>query len=129
MQFRELDVSDVRHAVVWFADTNSRTYDEYVSELASGRPSWMPVHRLDGFWRENASKLNERDHEQLKLVLLHMLTLNWPLNYLLFNPHLPIEHGRSRRARRRSARLRTVCQTLRARVAVGRSPSGCASPR
>lgn len=77
-------MSDVRHAVVWSVDTNSRTYDEYVSELASGHLSWTPVHGSDEFWRENASKLNEKDYEQLKLVLLHMLSLNWLLNYLLF---------------------------------------------
>ncbi|KAF8556913.1 ARM repeat-containing protein [Imleria badia] len=36
------------------------TYDEYVSELASGHLSWTPVHGSDEFWRENAPKLNEK---------------------------------------------------------------------
>jgi len=45
-----------------------RTYDEYISELASGHLSWTPVHESDDFWKENATKLNEKDHEQLKSV-------------------------------------------------------------
>ncbi|KAH0830290.1 ATPase V1 complex subunit H [Lanmaoa asiatica] len=45
------------------------TYDEYVSELASGHLSWTPVHESDDFWRENASKLNEKDYEQLKILI------------------------------------------------------------
>jgi len=48
------------------------TYDEYASELQSGHLSWSPVHDSDDFWRENAIKLNERDYEQLK-VLINLL--------------------------------------------------------
>jgi V-type H+-transporting ATPase subunit H len=43
-----------------------RTYDEYTSELASGHLSWTPVHESEDFWKENATKLNEKDYEQLK---------------------------------------------------------------
>ncbi|KAG1759401.1 ATPase V1 complex subunit H [Suillus occidentalis] len=45
------------------------TYDEYLSELASGHLSWTPVHESDAFWRENASRLNDRDYEQLKTLI------------------------------------------------------------
>ncbi|EIW85361.1 ATPase V1 complex subunit H [Coniophora puteana RWD-64-598 SS2] len=45
------------------------TYDEYASELASGHLSWTPVHESDEFWRENATKLNDKNHEQLKTLL------------------------------------------------------------
>ncbi|KAF6764976.1 armadillo-type protein [Ephemerocybe angulata] len=38
------------------------TYDEYVSELESGHLSWTPVH-------ENAIKLNDKDHKQLKRLV------------------------------------------------------------
>lgn len=48
------------------------TYDEYISELASGHLSWTPVHESEDFWRENATKLNDKDFEQLR-VLLHIL--------------------------------------------------------
>ncbi|KDR81383.1 hypothetical protein GALMADRAFT_59324 [Galerina marginata CBS 339.88] len=45
------------------------TYDEYVSELASGHLSWTPVHESDDFWKENATRLNDNDHEQLKTLI------------------------------------------------------------
>ena len=43
-----------------------RTYDEYTSELASGHLSWTPVHESDDFWKENATRLNAKDYEQLR---------------------------------------------------------------
>lgn len=42
------------------------TYDEYTSELASGHLSWTPVHESDEFWRENATRLNDKNYKQLK---------------------------------------------------------------
>ncbi|KAF8163080.1 armadillo-type protein [Crassisporium funariophilum] len=45
------------------------TYDEYTSELASGHLSWTPVHESDDFWKENATKLNEKDYEQLRTLI------------------------------------------------------------
>ncbi|KAF7359406.1 V-type proton ATPase subunit H [Mycena sanguinolenta] len=45
------------------------TYDEYSSELTSGHLSWTPVHESDDFWKENATKLNDKDHEQLKVLV------------------------------------------------------------
>ncbi|GBE82511.1 ATPase V1 complex subunit H [Sparassis latifolia] len=45
------------------------TYDEYSSELISGHLSWTPVHESDLFWKENAEKLNNKDHEQLKMLI------------------------------------------------------------
>ncbi|KAG6812765.1 hypothetical protein H0H92_000680 [Tricholoma furcatifolium] len=44
-------------------------YDEYMSELASGHLSWTPVHESDDFWKENASKLNDNDCQQLQILL------------------------------------------------------------
>jgi hypothetical protein len=40
------------------------------------------VHESDDFWRENASKLNEKDYEQLKLVSCLMLAPDWALTTL-----------------------------------------------
>ncbi|KAL4065312.1 armadillo-type protein [Scleroderma yunnanense] len=51
------------------------TYDEYISELASGHLSWTPVHESEEFWRENASRLNEKDHAQLK-ALIRLLSMD-----------------------------------------------------
>lgn len=56
------------HHISDLACVFKRTYDEYISELASGHLSWTPVHESDDFWKENATKLNEKDHEQLKSV-------------------------------------------------------------
>jgi len=45
------------------------TYDEYSSELTSGHLSWTPVHESVDFWKENAVKLNDKDYEQLKILI------------------------------------------------------------
>ncbi|EIM82503.1 ATPase V1 complex subunit H [Stereum hirsutum FP-91666 SS1] len=45
------------------------TWDEYSSELASGHLSWTPVHESDMFWKENAVKLNDKDHADLKQLI------------------------------------------------------------
>ncbi|KAF9459349.1 armadillo-type protein [Collybia nuda] len=55
------------------------TYDEYTSELTSGHLSWTPVHESEDFWKENATRLNDRDCEQLKSLIA-----------LLFNSTDPI---------------------------------------
>ncbi|KDQ13172.1 hypothetical protein BOTBODRAFT_33784 [Botryobasidium botryosum FD-172 SS1] len=45
------------------------TYDEYTSELSSGHLSWTPVHESEMFWKENALRLNDREFEQLKILV------------------------------------------------------------
>ncbi|KIP10325.1 hypothetical protein PHLGIDRAFT_125667 [Phlebiopsis gigantea 11061_1 CR5-6] len=45
------------------------TYDEYSSELLSGHLSWTPVHESELFWKENVTKLNDKDYAQLKLLV------------------------------------------------------------
>merc|ERR1712156_800784 len=45
------------------------SYDEYVSEVHSGRLEWSPVHRSERFWRENADRLNEKNYELLKMLI------------------------------------------------------------
>lgn len=52
---------------------NIRTYDEYSSELTSGHLSWTPVHESEAFWKDNANKLNDKDYEQLKSVLVYFV--------------------------------------------------------
>ena len=42
------------------------------------------MHESDDFWRENASRLNEKDHEQLKLVLRLKLPPEWALTTFFF---------------------------------------------
>merc|ERR1712088_583057 len=48
------------------------SFDEYVTEVHSGRLEWSPVHRSEKFWRENADKMNEKNYELLKM-LIHLL--------------------------------------------------------
>lgn len=48
------------------------SYDEYVTEVHSGRLEWSPVHRSEKFWRENAHRLNDKNYELLKM-LIHLL--------------------------------------------------------
>ncbi|XP_077989685.1 V-type proton ATPase subunit H-like [Glandiceps talaboti] len=45
------------------------SFDEYTSELKSGRLEWSPVHKSEKFWRENASRLNEKNYELLKILV------------------------------------------------------------
>jgi len=42
------------------------SFDEYVTEVKSGRLEWSPVHKEIRFWRENAHKLNDMNYELLK---------------------------------------------------------------
>lgn len=55
------------------------SFDEYSTEVKSGRLEWSPVHKSEKFWRENAGRLNEKNYELLK-ILIHLLeTANDPL--------------------------------------------------
>jgi V-type H+-transporting ATPase subunit H len=51
------------------------SYDEYLTEIRSGRLEWSPVHRSEKFWRENAYKLNDANYEMLK-ILINLLETN-----------------------------------------------------
>jgi len=48
------------------------TFDEYVAEVKSGKLEWSPVHRSERFWRENATRLNDKKHELLKLLVNYL---------------------------------------------------------
>ncbi|VDD90676.1 unnamed protein product [Enterobius vermicularis] len=45
------------------------SFDEYVTELKSGRLQWSPVHKSEKFWRENAQRFNEKDFELVKALI------------------------------------------------------------
>ena len=53
------------HANVNFC-TFTSSFDEYSTEVKSGRLEWSPVHKSEKFWRENAARLNEKNYELLK---------------------------------------------------------------
>ncbi|XP_024082413.1 V-type proton ATPase subunit H [Cimex lectularius] len=48
------------------------SFDEYATEVKTGRLEWSPVHRSAQFWRENAGRLNEKNYELLR-ILIHLL--------------------------------------------------------
>nr|CAD7456256.1 unnamed protein product [Timema tahoe] len=55
------------------------SFDEYATEVKSGRLEWSPVHKSAKFWRENAPRLNEKNYELLR-ILIHLLdTVKDPL--------------------------------------------------
>jgi V-type H+-transporting ATPase subunit H len=37
------------------------TYDEYLSELESGKLVWSPTHESEDFWKENGARLGQED--------------------------------------------------------------------
>merc|ERR1712121_539781 len=55
------------------------SYDEYVTEVKSGRLEWSPVHRSERFWRENAAHLNDKNYELLKILIQLLETSKDPL--------------------------------------------------
>ncbi|KAF8310207.1 ATPase V1 complex subunit H [Clavulina sp. PMI_390] len=55
------------------------TYEEYVTELESGHLTWSPVHESETFWKENASRLNERDYTLLRELVGLLKTSEDPL--------------------------------------------------
>jgi V-type H+-transporting ATPase subunit H len=45
------------------------TFDEYSSEILSGKLEWSPPHQSEMFWKQNASKLNDNNGELLKILV------------------------------------------------------------
>lgn len=46
-----------------------RTFEQYASELETGKLEWSPPHKSETFWKENASKLEENNYVLLRQVL------------------------------------------------------------
>jgi len=55
------------------------SFDEYAIKVKSGQLEWSPVHRSAQFWRENASRLNERNYELLRILVQLLDTSRDPL--------------------------------------------------
>ncbi|CAG8696189.1 6690_t:CDS:2, partial [Acaulospora colombiana] len=52
------------------------TFDEYASEIRSGMLQWTPPHESEQFWRQNVTKLNEKDYELLRILARLLVTSN-----------------------------------------------------
>jgi len=45
------------------------SFEEYCSEVRSGRMEWSPVHKSEKFWRENCHRLNENNYQLLRILI------------------------------------------------------------
>lgn len=45
------------------------SFEKYKREVTSGNLDWGPMHISKEFWQENASKLEEKDFQLLKILL------------------------------------------------------------
>ena len=55
------------------------SFEEYCSEVKSGRMEWSPVHKSEKFWRENCGRLNEKNYELMKILINLLETSSDPL--------------------------------------------------
>ncbi|KAI8986403.1 armadillo-type protein [Pilobolus umbonatus] len=55
------------------------TFEQYVSEVETGKLEWSPPHRSDVFWKENAYKLEEHNHQLLRALARLLSTSTNPL--------------------------------------------------
>lgn len=53
------------------------TFDEYASEVKSGRLRWSPPHRNPIFWRENARRILEDNKGELPKKLAEIMGKSW----------------------------------------------------
>ncbi|XP_017767850.1 PREDICTED: V-type proton ATPase subunit H isoform X3 [Nicrophorus vespilloides] len=77
LEQRKFDDEDVSADVLFLTEKlqssvqDLSSFDEYATEVKSGRLEWSPVHKSK-FWRENAQRLNEKNFELLR-ILIHLL--------------------------------------------------------
>ncbi|KAG2234813.1 hypothetical protein INT48_006730 [Thamnidium elegans] len=55
------------------------TFEQYASEVETGKLEWSPPHRSDVFWKENAHKLEEHNYQLLKNLARLLSTSTSPL--------------------------------------------------
>ncbi|KAK2147227.1 hypothetical protein LSH36_563g03027 [Paralvinella palmiformis] len=85
LEGRKFDDSDIEEDIEFLNETlqasvqDLSSFDEYTTELKSGRLEWSPVHKSEKFWRENAVRLNEKNYEMLKILIKLLETNRDPL--------------------------------------------------
>jgi len=55
------------------------TFEQYASEVETGKLEWSPPHKSDVFWKENAHKLEEHNHQLLRALARLLSTSTNPL--------------------------------------------------
>ncbi|CAH7666830.1 armadillo-type protein [Phakopsora pachyrhizi] len=72
---RKWSDDELKEDISWLKDQleeakrKMTTYDEYSAELESGLLRWSPTHTSEDFWSQNAEKLNNKDYQQLKVLI------------------------------------------------------------
>jgi V-type H+-transporting ATPase subunit H len=85
LQQRKFEDEDIEGDIKYLADKlhesvmDLSSFDEYSSEVKSGRLEWSPVHKSEKFWRENAIHLTDRNYELLKILINLLQTSKEPL--------------------------------------------------
>ncbi|ELT88874.1 hypothetical protein CAPTEDRAFT_223312 [Capitella teleta] len=75
LETRKFDDPDITDDIEFLNETlqasvhDLSSFDEYSTEVKSGRLEWSPVHRSEKFWRENCGRLNEKNYELLKILI------------------------------------------------------------
>lgn len=52
------------------------TFEQYASEIETGKLEWSPPHKSDVFWKENAYKLEEHNYQLLRSLARLLSTSN-----------------------------------------------------
>ncbi|KAI7862067.1 ATPase V1 complex subunit H [Spinellus fusiger] len=55
------------------------TFEQYASEIETGKLEWSPPHKSEVFWKENAVKLDENDYRLLRSLARILSTSTSPL--------------------------------------------------
>jgi V-type H+-transporting ATPase subunit H len=81
-KFEDEDIeADIKYLIEKLQESilDLSSFDEYTSEIKSGRLEWSPVHKSEKFWRENAQKLTDKNYELLKILITLLETSKDPL--------------------------------------------------
>jgi len=85
LEQRKFEDEDIKEDITFLMEKMNASvqdlssYDEYVTEVRSGRLEWSPVHRSEKFWRENAAKLNDKNYELLRILITLLESTKEPL--------------------------------------------------
>jgi len=85
LQQRKFEDEDIEADIKYLFDKLNESvqdlssFDEYASEIKSGRLEWSPVHKSTKFWRENAARLCDKNYELLKILVNLLETSQDPL--------------------------------------------------
>ncbi|KAJ1719797.1 H(+)-transporting V1 sector ATPase subunit H [Coemansia erecta] len=61
------DVAELAEALAGHSGAMS-TWDEYLTELASGKLQWSPAHRSEAFWKMHVRRMDEDNHRVVRLL-------------------------------------------------------------